>query len=705
MSKHTHTRRERDLIDRLTMYREEAINNESYRKWRAELDVANKMRAGKEYPEEIDPSVSSGSDPYLVFPYICDMGDRLTAMITGGRLVTRMVARGHQYKELVDTLRSAHVALQENANLKGYLHTAVSNCVWGGIGWNRWYLKSDPMFGALPYVENIDPSQCWISPMARDPFDRLLGSHYWGHETIVPKKRLMLRYPKYRRYIEGIDSDVSRIDFEPEDNDPAANLISGAQIKDQNYYSKWSEGRTFHPEDYEYLRFIELIYQDDEIVDPDEYSEYESEGITVHEREQWRVADFVVPLDGTDLSEAVIVRDEALPYRGPNVCGISSWLNPESAYSLGALSRGFDAQYSLDVLMSILIKSAGDSARLAGILMAKAGAFSDPEQLRILQSGDAPSFMTPDIEPGLRLQDVVDTLKTDMPNFGEFQALITMNMSLIERLTGVNNIARGEVSASQRISSQGIKSLLNASLSAQDTPQMHVNAAVTHNGRILLEMMQRHMVGPMNIAGLGGRDGNNVNINQPIPVDMIDLLDSMLMERDNPDTEINIPNALRVYRNDETVEEVPVDFGEPESATELIDTIMNEPTTESVDIIVNDISVLDVVCSMEIDGEYREVQNERIGKMQAFTAQDPTRLSRQTQFEGYFEGDDLFDWDLEQERILGDSVAQKLNAIKQLPPEAQQQVDAAIAQAIAQTQQQMQGAPTGQQAPPQVPQA
>lgn len=699
MAARNQSKRDKALVERLATYRDEAVGSDAYREWRKSINVASAIRAGKQYPENITGvSESSSSEPYIALPYICDIGDRLVAMISGGRMKTEMVSRSRDHRALVEVFRQAHVAMQQQANLRGYQHQAVADCVWTGQGWTRWYLQRDPVFSVVPRVESIFPGQTWISPYSRNPYDRLLGSPYWGYETLETRSRLMLRYPASAKAIAELDGEHGPTDTD--DADPIANLAAGAPEGAQ--YTNWAMGRGFSKSDHSYFRVIELIYQDtdaDPIMSDIDAMMDEDTGAIIEPEVRWRVAHFVVPGVHDEAEAAIVVHDAEIPYSGPNVCGFSSWLNPDAAWSAGALSRGFDAQFSLDVLMSILISSASKATRISNVIIEKAGQFVDPAQREAMRNGEVPLMISVEGEPNIPLSHLIGQLQGEMPNFAEFQSLVMMQLNLIERLTGVSNIARGDVSPSQRISTKGLQSLISASLSAQDIPQMHVNAAITHNGRILQEMMQYHMVGPFNLSEIGG-GGPEVDVNQALPIEMIDLLDGMLQSDPQGSGMVNIPNAVRVFDDQGDAEDIPMDFSDPEVAIPEIEAIVADETTMGVDIIINDVSILNVIVHMEVDSEYQEEHNDLMQRAQMYTAGDPSRLSRQTQFEIMFDGKNQMDWETEERRLLGDQVAQKLNMISMLPPEQQQQIDAVLAQVIGQMQQ---GAPGGQGAagPPQ----
>lgn len=698
------TKREQALIERLMAYRDESTDSDAYKMWKRELVVSNQIRAGKQYPDSLPGRSMASNDMYLVFPYLADIGDRLVAMISGGRLSTHMVSRAGPNDSVINAFRNAHVALQEEANLKGYFHEAVADMVWYGHGWVRWYMQRDPVFGLLPRVERIYPGQCWFSPYSRDPYSRTLGSPYWGYENLKPRRKLMLEFNKHARQISDIDFEGYTENYRQDDEtDPMYDLLLGGQ-RGRQHYSNWMNGQEFDRKDHSHLRVIEMLYSEGEIEDIG-LDEDMSDGLGFVEREQWHRAVFILPGGEDSIPDAIVVADEKLPYTGPNIVGVSSWLNAGSAYSLGPLSRGFDAQRMLDTLLSLMMKTAGVSARFAGVILEKAKQFVDPVQRQQLERGEMPLIITVRGEAGIPLDQLIKQLKTEMPNFGEFQTMITTAMTLIERMTGVNNIARGEVSPSQRISARGLQSLMTASLSAQETPQMHVESSLSHCGRILQEMMQHHLVGPFNTAQLGSAEGEGLDVNQPLPVEMIDLLDQMSEDRSNQNIPAAIPNALRVERAGEdgedgediptTIDTFAVDFDDPETAIETIEGLMSEEGFIGADIIVNDISVLDIKLRMMVDPEYREHQQELIQSMQAFLAQDPTRISTQTQFETIFDQFPEIDWDTEEGRLLGDRIKQQFNAIDQLPEEQQQQMFEGITQMFAQLQASQQ-APGGQ---------
>ena len=696
---------------RFSSARIEATTTDDYKEWSRNVEAASKYMQGKQYSESMR---SDSNNPIITAPLIADLVDQTASFIDGsisGKYRVQLTARNDAGRMLRQTVLELYQALQDKVNLNGWVHEATRDQVSCGAGVLRGYIDKTKIerFGEEIALQRVLPGSWWINPVARNPYDPVYGSDYFCSEAPARKRQLVRRYPHLKnaiRSLSGARRGYQVVDKDDE-NDPLYNYIRSLEAADAQAWTIFDDvsSEDYNKDDEEFVREAEFYWMEEVPSDDPDMAEM---GVV---KEKWYRAAFAIPA-GTQYVQGnsiVLLEAHPVPYRKPPISIITNWVRNDSAYPLGIVSRTGDLQDMLDYMLSLLMRTAQIASKYSNVIIARnddidpatADDLESSEPSGLIRLGNMRSRNVP-------IDQMFSQLKTSMPNFGEFESIMSRVDGLIQRVSGVSAIASGHVGASQRISGQGIAQLQERAFASQTTSRMHLNYGITHIGNTLLDMIQVHWSEPFSMSDMGiDNDGMVNRLIQPERAGVVD--DLVNMEKPEIDGRLAVPNSVRIVTEDDEEIAEPLDFRDEDAAIRRLAELDEDPTVKSWEIGINDIvaGAIEFGLKIEIDLEHQQRVRELVEATTLLTQQygEPF-IAKKMMWNLLFSNHPEMDWELNQEE---QGVEQMSDAIGSLSQQGQQAAMQAIQQIIAAEQQpQAQGAnpavqSQGQVAPGQLP--
>lgn len=690
------------IINLIKSSRDDALNARARAEFSDNVIAADKYIKGDQYPDWYDPETSK--DPYIVINIFANMIDVLAAMVAGGRVKTILDSRSPVPDELLEIARMHDLAWQEMTNFSGHMYEAVRHMAMYGIGVVRGYVDPFEMIdmGGRLGVETIYPLQIWISPLARDPYDALMGSNYIGYEQYMTRGDLVAQYPENARKIKELEADTGVGDNDVNGNeDPVSYAArtkgdSSEHLASATGRNDWSEGygavsRQREDRDLDLIRVLdfewcEVVAEEVETGIGDPIKRYVK---------KWYSCRVAGDFTSNSPRNYVILEEEAeIPYGCSTFVIVPAWLRADSPYCMGLLNRMGDSQESLNVVMSMVTKEAMLAQRFASMLFLREDVLS-PEDINHIKS-DIPPELTlvrpPDGEQ-LDVRQIAQRFDSNYQNFGELMNIANMFMSFIKDVTGLHGPVTGDQNLA-RTSGIVLGEAQAAISSAQEGLKRHIDAAATNLARLGLRMRKWHWSGQHRIPTIGAQAGPAVNIRMPMNDANLALVGDMASTGNyRMGGEVAVPNAIHVS----TLGGREATFGieDVDGASEA----MNSMPGSFAEIGFNNMEMLDIGIKAVVEADFKQRQKDIMTILGTIiNLKGDGAVSAETLWREGFADNPTMSWDKEREKVLGEAIASLVKQIEQQSPELQQQIMQVIQQQVMMAQQaQQQGAAMPQQ--------
>lgn len=689
------------IIRTIAENRRFAIESGAWARHMHELEIADRYIAGEQYPEWYDPSTTN--TPYLVVNFLPDLVDRLTAMIGGGRLTTILDAPQSVDRVILDLARAQDALWQDMVSFKGRVLELVRSMVAYGLGAVRGYVDDTEYIELGGYIgfEYVYPGQVWISPLANDPFDPLMGSEFLGFEDVKTRKDIIRMFPGKQRTINQIDGmDISQFHtFDPVLRIMSRFAIDTGSSTDGNSSGDFSPGTIVVNDtpkdevdedsgksDNDLMRFIEYVYVDYEQIDY---------GGFFKTKKIWKVITLVGDIQQWPDTSNIRVIDgpKVLPYGRPHFVLLSNWSRTNSPYSGGIVQRLGDLPDLINVVTSMMVSDMMQSTRYGHLMIALSKYFSDQSQQQ-LSSSTPPNviFADEDIDEVTDVSRIAKPLDFGQRSFNDKIQLLGSVQEIIREVTGVHQPVIGNVDT-KRTSSVSLGRAQQAVLSAQETVREHVNKAVTNMSTLALSMRAVHWTLPQQLNGVGDDNGTMyANITAPVTPQTTRRVDEMMSNQNyNVEGQTLIPTSVRAITTDgdEIINNIK------DSA--LIREVASRDDIEFMDFGFNDLATpLGLVIRARVESDWEERRNEFIdlvGAIKNITGKSV--VSESSLFEVAFGHDPSITYTSEQSKLLDDKLVELMNEFAELGDDVKQQVVQKVGQMLQQMQ--AQGSAKGQQ--------
>ena len=657
------TKSELDLVKKIRRYKKFAIENSS------RTDFINKLRevdayiAGRQYPDNVEEDF-----PYQVINIVSDFVDRMSAMIGGGRLDVLMQRRDEIYDDLVKMAKLQFDKWKEVSNFKGKNHEVIRDMVKYGVGVIHPYIDPTELIemGGMIKLEVVYPGQIWINPLANDPYDPILGSDFIGYDTIVRRQELMERYPKSRSDIKNIEAYSFSDDGSKKTLGQKNVAISGVSRYMPTPTDFSTRGTTqVEPSD----------SKEDDYITVTEFEYFRIEknegGVAT---KVWYRCIVAGDTESEDSEQCVVLeRETRIPYNSPTFVMYQYWNKSDSPWSMGVPSKIFDLQDLLNVYATSIMADTQNDSRWRNIRWTKVGLLGEDDKSQIL-SGKPPAIIELGDNtnpPEGSINDLVTQLRSEDNDYQKKLGTLNLLIDMARSIVGITSSATGDVNLEKRVSGVAVDTLQRATLLPQETPRIHIDAAVTNVASLVWRMMKHHWIVPYTISDPNGEGSFYVNQRMPMNVESAQMVEGMQRTQNfNIDGNTMIPTSVNAI--DENNEETVFPISDTDGITEAIESGM----FKEFEFGFNYLPILEIDVKCTIDAEYAQKQRQRMEAMMWANNFQPGIWSSERIMQEAMRDDPSFNTELENKKKFGDKIASLISEMNKakIPAEMQDQL-------------------------------
>ena len=434
---------EADLIEKVRKNREKGRSKRE--EYKTEWDQCYDYYEGDQVPSGL-PSYAK----YFALNLIRKRLDSILGAMLRFKYTISLKPRGEEDIGKADFYKKVISYLMERAKAWMEIVKAICQQYTVGIGWMQLYWDRDKNqgLGGLAWQPR-DAYTVWFDPAAKE--ENLSDARWIGREERFTLDEVKLLWPEKADLVTSNDPDT--LDPTNEiDNDKVT-------VIEYQYYTE---------------KKVKKYFLDGEAVEPPKGKKVPSkyQVISKTERTYYKAqlaGEVVLNNSGTGLSQF-----DMIPFYHSK--------RKDSPYPIGEIKNWIKWQDLINVMYSLMIDYVGRSAKITGVIKGASG--QEAEQLR--RSAAEPGAM-PSLPEGVEFQSV-----TPAPLPASFDMVLKDLRTAWDDLTAYYQVQRGD-SPWSGISGKAIKQLQSAGSLAYVLGEHHINDSITACGRLMLELIGKHM--------------------------------------------------------------------------------------------------------------------------------------------------------------------------------------------------------------------